>query len=89
MQTKSERVNLSRANSVMAAIESYAHCRESYMLRYVSDNLFNECFNDLIVNLYGARNVFRMRPPETTYATLLERVCVKRKQEFGDRKQYN
>ena len=82
MQTKSERVNLSRANSVMGAIESYAHCRESYtraddvsiMPRHVSDNLFNECFNDLIVNLYGARNVFRMRPPETTYTTLYNRL---------------
>ena len=79
--------NLSRANSVMAAIESYAHSRESFtragdvskMPRNVSDYLFNEWFNDFIVNLFGARNIFRIWPPETTYATRYNRLQKKRK----------
>ena len=60
------------------ALRSYAHSRESDTIagdaskipRNVRDDLFNECFNDFIVNLYGEKNVIRIKPLNTTYTTL-------------------
>ena len=89
MQTKHKRVNLSRASSIMAAIENYAITRETFnavgdvskMPRNNSDELFTVCFAELITYLYGSRNMSRIRPHETTHSTLYNRLQKKRKLE--------